>query len=101
MYFRSNKKELYTRLRKEKVEKSFNHIGVKTHTAAAVDTPLVAVYGPSSPHFTPPLIDNHIVLTKSEGFDKTREGSEEHGYHESLIAIKPCEVLEGLDRLNK
>ena len=71
------------------------------HIAAAVNTPLVAVYGPSSPQFTPPLIDNHVVLRKSEGFDKIREGSEEHGYHESLIAIKPSEVLEGLDRLNK
>jgi heptosyltransferase-2 len=71
------------------------------HISAAVDTPLVAVYGPSSPQFTPPLIDNHVVLRKFEGFDKIREGSEEHGYHESLIAIKPSEVLEGLDRLNK
>ena len=71
------------------------------HVAAAVNTPLVAIYGPSSPQFTPPLTDNRVILRKSEGFDKTREGSKEHGYHESLIAIKPSEVLEGLDRLNK
>ena len=69
--------------------------------AIAVDTPLVAVYGPSTPKFTPPLILNHIVLSKFDGLEKTRQGSEEGGYHESLIAIKPSEVLEGLERLNK
>ena len=71
------------------------------HIAAAVNTPLVAVYGPSNPQFTPPLINNHVLLRKSEGFDKKREGTEDHGYHESLIAIKPSEVLEGLNRLKK
>jgi hypothetical protein len=40
------------------------------------------------------------VLRKSEGFEKVREGSEEQGYHESLMAIKPSEVLEGLERLS-
>jgi len=71
------------------------------HVAAAVDTPLVSVYGPSSPQFTPPLIQNHVVIRKFKGLDTMREGSEEQGHHESLIAIKPSEVLEGLERLSK
>jgi lipopolysaccharide heptosyltransferase II len=32
------------------------------HIAAALHTPLIAIYGPTSPNFTPPLADNaHIV----------------------------------------
>ena len=34
------------------------------HIAAAVGTPLVALYGPSSPEYTPPLIDKKQILRK-------------------------------------
>ena len=71
------------------------------HIAAAVGTPLVALYGPSSPAYTPPLIDNKKILRKMEGYEKKREGDLDRGYHQSLMAIKPTEVINALEELQK
>ena len=71
------------------------------HIAAAVGTPLVALYGPSSPSYTPPLTDNKKILRKMEGYEKKREGDLERGYHQSLVAIKPTEVINALEELQK
>ena len=71
------------------------------HIAAAVGTPLVALYGPSSPAYTPPLTDNKKILRKMEGYEKKREGDLERGYHQSLLAIKPAEVINALEELQK
>jgi len=69
------------------------------HIAAAVKTPLVALYGPSSPEYTPPLISKKKILRKTQGYEKVRYGSNEKGYHQSLLAIKPEEVLDALEEL--
>lgn len=69
------------------------------HIAAAVGTPLVAVYGPSSPDYTPPLLKKSKILRKTEGYEKIRKGDKAGGYHESLLSIKPEEVLSALDAL--
>lgn len=73
------------------------------HIAAALNKPLVAVYGPTSPEYTPPLSDNAVIIRLIEGglikVRKSQDSSE--GYHQSLIDITPQMVIEKLrDFLN-
>lgn len=69
------------------------------HVAAALERPLVALYGPSSPDFTPPLSDNAEVIRLITGYHRVRQGDAEQGYHQSLIDIKPDNVFEALMKL--
>lgn len=69
------------------------------HVAAALGRPLVALYGPSSPDFTPPLSDKARVIRLITGYHKIRKGQEDQGYHQSLIDITPAAVLEQLHNL--
>ena len=69
------------------------------HVAAALDKPLVALYGPSSPDFTPPLSDKAEVIRLITGYHRVRKGDAEQGYHQSLIDIKPGLVFETLMKL--
>lgn len=69
------------------------------HIAAALDRPLVALYGPSSPDFTPPLSHKARVIRLISGYHKVRKGDAEEGYHQSLIDISPARVIEELNTL--
>lgn len=69
------------------------------HVAAAVNTPLVALYGPTSPEFTPPLSDRAEIIRLIKGYLKIRKGGADLGYHQSLIDIQPERVLEALQRV--
>ena len=69
------------------------------HVAAAVGLPLVALYGPSSPDFTPPLTHQAKVIRLIDGYLKVRKGDGEQGYHQSLIDITPQMALDALDEL--
>lgn len=66
------------------------------HVAAALDRPLVALYGPSSPEFTPPLSDKARVIRLISGYHKIRRGTGDEGYHQSLIDISPARVMQQL-----
>lgn len=69
------------------------------HIAAALNRPLVALYGPSSPDFTPPLSQQARVIRLITGYHKVRKGDAEQGYHQSLIDIQPAQVHQELHAL--
>ena len=69
------------------------------HIAAAVDRPLIALYGPSSPEYTPPLVSRRRIIRKTEGYEKIRRGDTDEGYHQSLLSIEPSEVIRALEKL--
>lgn len=69
------------------------------HVAAALNRPLVALYGPSSPDFTPPLSHKARVIRLISGYHKVRKGDTAEGYHQSLIDITPESVLVALTEL--
>ncbi|GKX64241.1 ADP-heptose--LPS heptosyltransferase RfaF [Pragia fontium] len=69
------------------------------HIAAALNKPLIALYGPSSPDFTPPLSNDAKVIRLITGYHKVRKGDAQQGYHQSLIDIQPERVLNELNLL--
>ncbi len=69
------------------------------HVAAALNRPLVALYGPSSPDFTPPLSHQARVIRLISGYHKVRKGDTAEGYHQSLIDITPERVMDELTAL--
>lgn len=69
------------------------------HIAAALHRPLVALYGPSSPDFTPPLAQHAKVIRLISGYHRIRKGDDAQGYHQSLIDIQPARVVAELETL--
>jgi heptosyltransferase II len=69
------------------------------HVAAALNRPLVAVYGSTSPQFTPPLAEQveivRLGIECSPCFDRTCR----FGHYNCLVQLEPRVANEALDRL--
>ena len=71
------------------------------HIASALDIPLLALFGPTSPEFTPPLGEKSEIIRKVKGYMKLRKGDLPGGYHSSLLSIKPKETIDKLESMEK
>ncbi|MCL5975774.1 MAG: lipopolysaccharide heptosyltransferase II [Gammaproteobacteria bacterium] len=71
------------------------------HIAAALNRPLVAIYGPTSPAFTPPLSDNanlvQIDIECSPCFKRTCP----LGHHKCMQELRPEQIFTQLQSLTK
>ena len=69
------------------------------HVAAALSVPLVALYGSTSPEFTPPLAEQVAIVRTgiecSPCFDRTCR----FGHYDCLRLLQPQQVLAALDDL--
>ncbi|WP_277418816.1 glycosyltransferase family 9 protein, partial [Pseudomonas viridiflava] len=70
------------------------------HVAAALNRPLVAVYGSTSPAFTPPLADEvevvQLGIECSPCFDRTCR----FGHYNCMRLLEPGAVIQALGRLD-
>ncbi len=69
------------------------------HIAAAVARPLVAVYGSSSPQFTPPLAQHVDVVTLNKSCSPCFARTCQFGHNACLKDLMPERVLAGIERL--
>ena len=72
------------------------------HVAAAVDTPIVGVYGSTSPDFTPPLIsEDKKAILKVDNLDcrPCFKPKCKFGHYKCLYDLKPEKIEQAIDSL--
>ncbi|KPY51112.1 lipopolysaccharide heptosyltransferase II [Pseudomonas amygdali] len=70
------------------------------HVAAALNRPLVAVYGSTSPGFTPPLADAVEVVRLGIECSPCFERTCHFGHYNCMRLLEPDAVIQALSRLN-
>ncbi|MDZ3994969.1 ADP-heptose--LPS heptosyltransferase 2 [Pseudomonas sp. Teo4] len=69
------------------------------HVAAALNRPLVAVYGSTSPGFTPPLAEHVEVVRTGIECSPCFERTCRFGHYNCLRLLEPEKVIAALTRL--
>jgi len=67
------------------------------HVAAALDRPMAAIFGSSSPEFTPPLSTKARVITLRLSCSPCFERTCPLGHTHCLVQLEAAQVLEGLE----
>lgn len=70
------------------------------HVAAALNRPLVAVYGSTSPGFTPPLADEVEVVRLGIECSPCFERTCRFGHYNCMRLLEPDAVTQALSRLS-
>ena len=69
------------------------------HVAAAVDTPVVGIYGATSPESHPPLTDRMAVCSTRKLCSPCRQRSCPYGHHACMEDLKPEAVHEAFGQV--
>jgi heptosyltransferase-2 len=68
------------------------------HIAAAVSKPLVAIYGSTSPGFTPPLFENAQIVRTGIECSPCFKRTCQFGHYKCLTELKPHQILSAIDK---
>ena len=71
------------------------------HIAAALQKPLIALYGPTSPSFTPPLAHNAHIIQRDIDCGPCFQRSCPEGHHRCMQELESTQIFRLIDKLEE